>query len=242
MKINKLLLIFGLLSILITTSCFNRSKANEEIYGNYYLFIATSKSFIPPKEWKTYYSKDSSYSIKIPPYMRNAMPLEDEVNGGKIYQFKYDTQNVKKEYHYALINMIDFILPGSFNYADEWINVYDENVQKILNKMVENNTAEDSVGLIKAPKVEVLNGPFFSCYSIYPSESFKPFHVIDTYYRRTSSIGDGPVSVHILIMQNKDEMVRMTMAFKDKDSLMFKNMFNAVKTFQWRAIKRKPVI
>ena len=242
MKINKLLLFFGLLSILITTSCFNRSKTNEEIYGNSYLFLETSESFIPPKEWKTYYSKDSSYSIKIPPYMRNEMPQDDDVNGCRIYQFKYNIQNGKKEYHYALIKMIDFILPGRCNYADEWINVYDENVQKLLNKIVDNNTEEDSVGLLKVPKVEILNGPFFSCYSIYPSESFELFYVTDIYYRRTSAIGDGPVSVHILIMQNKDEMVCTTMAFKDKDSLMFKNMFNAVKTFQWREIKKKPVI
>ena len=58
-------------------------------------------------------------------------------------------------------------------------------------------------------------------------------HFLDTYYRRKSVTGDSPVSVHIYIMQNDDKMVKMMGAYHDKDSLIFKDLFQSVKNFEW---------
>ena len=34
-------------------------------------------------------------------------------------------------------------------------------------------------------------------------------------------------------MQNDDKMVKMMIAYHDKDSLIFKDLFQSVKTFEW---------
>ena len=59
------------------------------------------------------------------------------------------------------------------------------------------------------------------------------YFALDKIYRRKSVTGDSPVSVHIYIMQNDDKMVKMMVAYHDKDSLIFKDLFQSVKTFEW---------
>ena len=83
----------------------------------------------------------------------------------------------------------------------------------------------------------ILNGPFMDCSTTNQifdkNNKLIRTHFLDTYYRRKSVTGDSPVSVHIYIMQNDDKMVKMMVAYHDKDSLIFKDLFQSVKTFEW---------
>ena len=84
----------------------------------------------------------------------------------------------------------------------------------------------------------ILNGPFVDMFPTnrWNRDKVVPEYanILDTYYRRKGLTGDGPVSVHIFIIQNDDKAVKMMMAYHDKDSLEFKDLFKSVKTFKWK--------
>ena len=62
----------------------------------------------------------------------------------------------------------------------------------------------------------------------------KIFYAYDAYHRRKGHTqGEGPVSCHIIHLMNKTEAALMTVSFYDKNSVLFENLFNVVKTFKW---------
>lgn len=108
-------------------------------------------------------------------------------------------------------------------------HVLNVDVMRQLEQMVYDEVKDKSL---------ILNGPFVDMFPTNRRNRDKVVpeytNILDTYYRRKSVIGDGPVSVHIFIIQNDDKAVKMMMAYHDKDSLEFKDLFKSVKTFKWK--------
>ena len=108
---------------------------------------------------------------------------------------------------------------------DEWA-LSAENIMA-LDEMVDGEIKDRSL---------ILNGPYFDCSTtnqMFKNNKLTRTYYLDTYYRRKSITGDSPVSVHIFFLQNDDKMVKMMIAYHDKDSLIFQNLFNSIKTFEW---------
>ncbi|GAB6963285.1 hypothetical protein J5A51_04685 [Prevotella fusca JCM 17724] len=141
--------------------------------------------------------------------------------------FSFNDTTDSKKYFYSRV-AIDYFREkqGTFAKRNEYILVSE--VYKLLDKMVD---AE-----IKNPDL-ILNGPFYDCSETNQMPStdngFTSTYYLDTFYRRKGLTGNGPVSVHIFIMQNYDKMVKMMISYHDKDSLTFNNLFQSIKTFKW---------
>ena len=108
-------------------------------------------------------------------------------------------------------------------------DVYNVDVMRQLEQMAYDEVEDKDL---------ILNGPFVDMFPTnrWNRDKVVPEYanILDTYYRRKGLTGDGPVSVHIFIIQNDDKAVKMMMAYHDKDSLEFKDLFKSVKTFKWK--------
>lgn len=120
--------------------------------------------------------------------------------------------------------------PALVDKADEYISYSDQ--EKTLAPVVSRALSGGQKILdYTVPDGELLNGPFYDSHHIYDR---KFFYAYDAYYRREGHTqGEGPVSCHIFLLMNKTEAALMTVSFHDKDSVLFDNLFNVVKTFKW---------
>ena len=211
---------------LLLVACKKTVSSEFEMYGNTFGRIS-SDEFEVPDDWVSYNLMDSACSIMMPPNMRetflDGVDIIDK-NKGTNFCFYDSTDNMK--YYYSRV-AVDYIRAkkGTFSMPSEWA----------LN--TENGMALDAMvdGEIKDRSL-ILNGPYFECSTtnqMFKNDKLTRTYYLDTYYRRKSITGDSPVSVHVFIFQNDDKMVKMMIAYHDKDSLIFQNLFNSVKTFEW---------
>lgn len=234
------------LKVIITSiafcACTSHHKTDEELYGNSFIKLDDS-DFTPPSDWEEYCLMDSSFSISIPPYM-----IPSIIDGARMLEdneavFKHNDSITNGEYKYGRIWIGYSKVPeGSANVVTDFINVYEPQTNKILESLVDNalgKTPNSPSEQNKVPAGKVLNGPFYWCQSI-GKEGYQNMYAIDAFYRRGGHTkGKGAVSCHIFIVQNYDEIVQIQMSHHDKDSLDFKDMFKAIKTFRWKNVKNK---
>lgn len=219
-------IVFACMAILLF-GCKESVRNDLDLYGNTFINIG-SKEFKVPSDWIRYNLMDSACSIMMPSNMKETVwdgfHFIDK-SEGTTFSFN-DTTDSKKHFYSRVA--IDYFREkqGTFAKRNEYILVSE--VYKLLDKMVD---AE-----IKNPDL-ILNGPFFDCSETNQMPStdngFTSTYYLDTYYRRKGLTGNGPVSVHIFIMQNDDKMVKMMISYHDKDSLTFHNLFQSIKTFKW---------
>lgn len=217
---------FLLVSILLI-GCKERIPSEMELYGNTFINIRSWK-FEVPSNWVRYNLMDSACSIMMPPYMKETVLdggyVIDKKNGTN-FSFR-DTTDSQKHYYSRVA--IDYIRMnhGTFAKPDEYV-LSTENYMA-LDKMVDEEIQDRDL---------ILNGPFMDCSTTNllfdKNNKLTKTYFLDTYYRRKSITGDSPVSVHIYIMQNDDKMVKMMIAYHDKDSVVFNNLFQSIKTFEW---------
>lgn len=208
-------------------ACKERIPSKVELYGNTFINIRSGK-FDVPSDWIRYSLMDSACSIMMPPNMK-----ETELDGvniihkkrGTNFTFRDTTDNQRHYYSRVAIDYFKVNF-GTFAKPDEY--VLNTDMYLALEKMVDEEIQNRDL---------ILNGPFMDCSTTNQmfdkNNKLTRTYFLDTYYRRKSTIGDSPVSVHIYIMQNDDKMVKMMIAYHDKDSLIFNNLFQSVKTFEW---------
>ena len=212
---------------ILLSGCNETVPTDIELYGNTFINIR-SKEFKVPTDWIQYNLMDSACSIMMPPNMKETVwdgfHFIDK-SEGTTFSFN-DTADSKKHFYSRVA--IDYFREKQGTFAKRNEYILDSEVYKLLDKMVD---AE-----IKNPDL-ILNGPFYDCSETnqIPStdNGFTSTYYLDTYYRRKGLTGNGPVSVHIFIMQNDDKMVKMMISYHDKDSLTFNNLFQSIKTFKW---------
>ena len=227
MKKNQYIII---LIVLLLCSCREGKHISDvELYGNTFINIGY-EDFNAPDSWVEHQLFDGAFQVKLPPYMRQTenFPMTD---GHATTIFMYRDTTGTSDYHYGRVG-IDYYYHGfgDFNKANERISYSDQ--EKALAPIVQAALSGGQIMLdYTVPNGELLNGPFYDSHLLYNKGSF---YAYDAYYRREGhTAGEGPVSCHIFLLMNKTEAALMTVSFHDKDSALFDNLFNMVKTFRW---------
>lgn len=228
MKLPKVIL--PLFAALVLIGCLKyRHVSDVELYGNTFIRIAY-EDFNTPESWASHNLFDNAFQIKLPPYMREteSYPMSE---GCATTIFNYRDTTDAHEYHYGRIG-IDYYYDGfgGYNKADDYISYIDQ--KKVLEPVVNKALSGGPIGSdYSVSDGELLNGPFYDSHQLFYR---KPFYAYDVYYRRKGHTqGEGPVSCHIFLFMNKTEAALITVSFHDKDSVLFNNLFNVVKTFKW---------
>lgn len=203
-----------------------KTPSEYELYGNTFGCISSS-TFDVPDDWVKYNLMDSACSIMMPPNMKEIV-----LDGGNIIDkdkgttFVYHDSTDNKKHYYGRV-AIDYFRgeKGTFAKPDEWV-LNTENTDALYALVYEE----------VLNRSHILNGPLFGCQateSVFKNGKYTQAYYLDTYYRRKSATSDSPVSVHIYFLQNDDKMVKMMISYHDVDSLVFQNLFNSIKTFEW---------
>lgn len=222
---------------LLWVGCRDSKPINDiELYGNTFIKL-DNEEFQVPDNWITYYLFDSAFQIKLPPLMqeRSHYPLTD---GYANIIFMHDRAINVNEYHYGRVG-IDYYYhsSGDFNKANDYIHYSDQ--ERILSPFVKQalrggTKLFDGNSTFVTPNAKLINGPFYEPLHMFDG---KTFYAYDAFYRREGNFKDtGPVSCHIFLLMNKTESVYITVSHYDKDSVLFDNLFNVVKTFRWTKI------
>lgn len=227
---KRTLLFLQILSTIIFIGCReSRSISDVKLYGNTFIHVSDN-DFIAPDNWIMHNLFDNAFQIKLPPYMHEteSYPMRDGC-ASTIFMYRDTTET--HEYHYGRIG-IDYYYHdfGDFNKADEYISHSDQEkaLAPVVNRAL---SGGQKISDYTVPDGELLNGPFYDSHHMYDN---KFFYAYDAYYRRKGHTqGEGPVSCHIFLLMNKMEAALMTVSFHDKDSVLFENLFNIVKTFKW---------
>lgn len=213
--------------LLIATSC-SENISDLERYGNTFIKLSDDV-FVAPDNWKSYVLGDGEFELHMPPYMKdNSMPhVEGEANQTYLFNYRDTTEN--GENHYGRV-AVDFI-KNNFNLATDYISNKDQYDfwEPIVQQALKGRKMSD--GFV-VPDGKLLNGPHYN-----ELRSNIPIHIYNACYRRGGHIkGEGPVSVNMFFMMNKQEAAMITISYHDKDSVLFKDLFNVVKTFKWKKI------
>ncbi len=233
-NMKHLISFFLFLFAITLVGCWDSKAVNDvELYGNTFIHV-DYKDFHVPNDWKTHCLFDSAFQIQLPPYMRQteSYPMNE---GCSSVIFTYEDSTDASEYHYGRVG-IDYYYHGigDFNKADDIISYSDQKM--ILSSVVKRAlSGGDKILGYTVPDGELLNGPFYDSHPLYNHKSFIAY---DAYYRRKGHTGEGPVSCHIFFLMNRTEAALMTVSFHDKDSVLFNNLFNLVKTFKWTNIHK----
>lgn len=222
----KRLIVFVFVAMFLS-GCVENIRSDRELYGNTFINIG-GEEFEVPDDWVLYNLMDSACSIMMPTYMTETFLdgvdiIDKNVGTTFTYRSTIDTVNHSYKHHYSRV-AIDYIKAKSGTFAKPNQFVLNAEMYASLEKMVDNEIHDRNL---------ILNGPFMQCATVNMNGRFTSTYFLDTYYRRKSVIGEGPVSVHIFIMQNDDKMVKMMVSYHDEDSLVFKDLFQSVKTFMW---------
>lgn len=218
MKYNYYLL---LSCLLLATSCLKRNISDMNLYGNTFIKVS-DEVFNAPSDWKHYVLGNGEFEIMLPPYMQdNSKPhLEGATN--QTYLFNYLNTKELYESHYGRV-AIDFI-KDNFNLATDYISFKEQNDfwRPIVLQALKGGEIDDG---IEVPDGKLLNGPI--CKEL---RSNAPICIYNACYRRGGHIKEeGPVSVNMFLLMNKKEAAMIAVSYHDKDSILFKDLFNVVK-------------
>ena len=223
---------FVVMTISVIIACTNdkSENINLKLFGN--TFLAIEQGFKAPDEWIEYPLMEGRCSIALPPNLK-----ETSVDGGTIIPkesgttFVYSTDSIDSLYHYCRV-AIDYYhgQEGTFASRGEHITIPYKDLEAMLKPLAIETLGAENEHLL-------LNGPlYFQHYNstYYDGSSYDSDMYLDICYRRKSDIEENnPVSLHVFLFQDNTDMVKITMSFHDKDSLVFKKLFQSVQTFKW---------
>ena len=225
---------FVIMIACMVISCKQRKVSDMELYGNTFIHI-NMDDFDVPYNWTEYELMDGACSIMMPPYMKKTVwDGTDVIDDKKGTNFCYndttdwnDSVSVKSRKYYYTRVYVDYIRASHGTFSKPGDIVSSAETDQQLEQMAYNEIQDRTL---------ILNGPFVDWFFTNNplTNGQKPTQVLDTYYRRKGLTGEGPVSVHIFLIQNDDKAVKIMMAYHDKDSLEFRDLFNAAKTFRWK--------
>ena len=228
---------FVIMIACMVISCKQRKVSDMELYGNTFIHI-NMDDFDVPYNWTEYELMDGACSIMMPPYMKKTVwDGTDVIDDKKGTNFCYndttdwnDSVSVKSRKYYYTRVYVDYIRASHGTFSKPGDIVSSAETDQQLEQMAYNEIQDRTL---------ILNGPFVDWFFTNNplTNGQKPTQVLDTYYRRKGLTGEGPVSVHIFLIQNDDKAVKIMMAYHDKDSLEFKDLFNSAKTFRWKQQK-----
>lgn len=222
-------LLFGLLVFVAFGCTKSKPMSDLEFYGNTFIKMS-DEVFEAPDDWIRVVLGAGEFEISIPPYMRNNSTDDVEESTNQTYIFNYCDTTGRSKYHYGRIS-VDFIRDQQFNLATEYIPYKDQYDfwKPIVQQALKGGKGPDGLWY---PDGKLLNGPH--CSVLYSNALI---YIYDTCYRRGGHTkGKGPVSVHMSLLMNKKEAAVITVSYHDKDSVLFKDLFNVVKTFKWNQI------
>lgn len=229
--LNYTLLTVCVLSIICCTE--HKPINNYALYGNTFIKI-DQEDFEIPSTWKPYDLCNDAFQIHLPDYMHVSTvdQYPDDKNPQKItIIFNYNDTTQQHRYHYGRVG-IDYYLAGNNNLGSAHDHLQqaeqEELFKPILSSALRGGKISDTYSV---PEGKIINGPFYDRYFLKSMGL-----AYDVFYRRKGNTGEGPVSCHIFFMQNKTECTTITVAYHDRDSLMFNDLFKVVKTFKWNNI------
>ena len=217
--------------LVLMVGCSDKKNLSDVlIYGNSFIYIDDTE-FEPPADWKTHKFFYGAFQIQLPPYMfkTDSASLSEEFCSSSVFMYR-DSLN-DEEFHYARISIDYYYNPYvDYNMANEVLNI--ESQKEIMWPIVKRNIrgGKRIAGFV-TKNDNIINGPF---YRVLKLSKHRQFKVHDAFYRRAGH-GD-PVSCHLYLLMNKKECTMMMVSYHDRDSLIFKNLFNVVKTFKWRRL------
>lgn len=231
---RKLKLTFVIVCLSSLICCIENKPINKTaIYGN--TFIAPNHDdFEAPEDWQTYDLCYDAFQIRMPKYMKASTiqhypNKENPTMINVVFNYRDSTNNT--DYHYGRIG-IDYYISKKGEFASARQMLSQTDMEMMYKPIIERALAGGKLtDTYKIPDAEIINGPFYDRHIISDVTLAS-----DVYYRRKSNTGEGPVSCHIFVMQNKTEAVGLTVSYHDRDSLLFDNLFNIVKTFKWKKI------
>ena len=224
--------IFAILGVsVLMIGCWDTKISDAELYGNTFIRL-NDTYFRTPTTWVSHNLFDSAFHIKLPVYMRKTetVPMK---NGCASIIFMHRDSIEGAEYHYGRVGIDYYYHPnGDFFKAQDY--VLPSETEMMLAPVVKSALRGGKRVLnYVVPEGEIINGPFYSSHRLQHDLAY----AYDAYYRRKGHTkGEGPVSCHIFLMMNKTEAAMFTISFHDKDSVLFANLFNVVKTFKWNYI------
>lgn len=211
----------------VVTSC-SKKKTDLEVYGNTFIKLSDDK-FMAPDDWETCILGNGEFQIQIPPYMKESSPIEVDGNLTNSYIYNYRDTTGKGEYHYGRI-AIDYVFDESCPFKKAYYYISTKEQEAFWKPIVEQALKGGDVYGMKVPDGKMLNGLHYTFL-----DQDDGTCIYDAFYRRGGHVkGEGPVSVHMFYMMNKKEATMMTISYHDKDSVLFKDLFNVVKTFKWK--------
>ena len=216
--------------LFIVTSC-GRMYSDKDIYGNTFIKLS-DEDFNAPIDWKDCILGNGEFQIKIPPFMKDSSPIKvDEKTTTSSYIYNYQDSTKNREYHYGRI-AVDFIVEESRPFNNAYIPIQFNEQEAFWKPIVEQALKGGDKYGINVPDGKLLNGIHYDRLSLKDGTNIN-----DAFYRRGGHTkGEGPVSVHMFFLMNKKEAAMLTISYHDKDSVLFKDLFNVVKTFKWKMI------
>ena len=220
-------------TLFLFSGCWDRKPINNaDVYGNTFIQVYAG-DFKAPESWVTHHLFDSAFQLRLPKFMCQTESLS--MRGGCATTiFTYCDTAKQKEYHYGRIG-IDYFKCAlcGFNKADDYID-YTDIISLFAPILKRSLSGGKKYGDYTVPDAELLNGPFYDSHLLYDQHIV---YAYDVYYRRKSHTkGESPISCHIFYLMNGVEAVLLTVSYHDKDSVLFSNLFNCIKTFKWKTI------
>lgn len=225
----KYLVLLLVTCFLVITSC-SKKKTDLELYGNTFIKLSDDK-FIVPNDWKNCILGDGEFQIQIPPYMKESPFIGVDGNQTNSYIYNYQDTTGNGDYHYGRI-AIDYVFDEKNPFSKAYNYVSTKDQEAFWKPVVEQALKGGDYYGIKVPDGKILNGLHYNFLSLDDGTI-----IYDAFYRRGGHTkAEGPVSIHMFYMMNKKEATMMTISYHDKDSVLFKDLFNVVKTFKWNNI------
>lgn len=217
--------------IFVTIYYYKESKSeldtdNDSHYEAYQNQEIQATNYEIPESWNTYYSKDNSYSIAVPPTVelrrkKNETSTPDSYPQHQsdlvVFQQKGLSQNTKEAHkHYCRImikhyNLNEDCVPGP---NEEDATIFDK---QALEEMV----------YAEVKPYALLSQPTYKWVDIAGKKA------IEVNYRR-KGINGNTTNVTIYLLFNHTEIVKIIISYREQEAYIWKNDFdNIINTFNW---------
>lgn len=226
--------------VMLVSSCSHPPKAELE-------FWETDSNFEAPNDWVEYSFADA-FSIQLPKYM-SEKAYETVINEEKLKNGNSDFISLEKNtltneplenYGFAETSFYakndstkSIFARVGIKYMKSYIGGFLDQLDRVDMRDSESKTVCDQ--LIKQ---QLGSGTLLKIRKQDMSITNKANMFLDICYQRKGNTeNEGPVTVHIYLLQHTDEAVQITVSYHDKNKERFKDLFNVVQTLEWKQYK-----
>lgn len=184
-----------------------------------------------PKDWKKHLLMSGRCSIYLPSNLKETMYYGGSYTSPENGTGFENNDSVTDKHYYCIVGIAYYYgHPGSFYKHGDCKFIEESSFKKDMQIIVDDIIGYECIDLLE-------EGPFCN---VEFNESYDDGNRIghdvyfEVYYKRKSIFqGEDPMVVHMYIFQDDTNKVEITMSHHEKDSLVFKDLFQAVQTFRW---------